>query len=67
MGKISYEQSICVLHDLVWSLGWELSVGITLLKVAGVILSLLNLLLYSSQGSHYSTQKLITLLKKKRE
>ena len=29
--------------------------GITLLKVAEGILPLLNLLLYSTQGSHYST------------
>ena len=42
--------------------------GITLLKVTGVILPLLFSLLYSTQAcrysTHYSTQKLITLLKK---
>ena len=38
---------------------WETVLGITLLKVAGVILPLLNSLLYSTHGSHYSTHSLL--------
>ena len=37
--------------------------GITLLKVAGVIIPLHNSLLYSTQESHYSTQEVAGVIK----